>query len=97
MFGAVVSLGIRVASKLHKELPVHREQYRRYDQERGPSWRSSFVLQAVSWKKSSSNVLTWNQVFCELDRQSRVGQVQPTAKGPGIYAMSNLAASNSSI
>lgn len=41
--------------------------------------------------------LTWNQVFCELDRQSRVGQVQPTAKGPGIYAMSNLAASNSSI
>lgn len=41
--------------------------------------------------------LTWNQVFCELDRLSRAGQVQITAKGPGIYTMSNLAASNSSM
>ena len=29
--------------------------------------------------------LTWNQVFCELDRMSRDGQVRLTAKGPGLY------------
>lgn len=40
--------------------------------------------------------LTWSQVFCELDRLSRAGQVQPTTKGPGLYAVSSPAASNSS-
>ncbi len=33
--------------------------------------------------------LTWNQVFCELDRLSRAGQVRVTARGPGCYAVSN--------
>lgn len=33
--------------------------------------------------------LTWNQVFCELDRMSRAGQVQLTMKGPGHYAVSH--------
>jgi hypothetical protein len=39
--------------------------------------------------------LTWNQVFCELDRMSRAGQVQLTMKGPGLYAVSHLSACNS--
>ncbi len=41
--------------------------------------------------------LTWNQVFCELDRMSRGGQVRLMTKGPGLYAVSNPAASNSSL
>ncbi len=41
--------------------------------------------------------LTWNQVFCELDRMSRTGQVRLTTKGPGLYAVSSPAASNSSV
>lgn len=41
--------------------------------------------------------LTWNQVFCELDRLSRAGQVHLTMKGPGLYAVSNAAACNSSV
>jgi hypothetical protein len=36
--------------------------------------------------------LTWNQVFCELDRMSRTGQVRLTAKGPGLYAVTSAAA-----
>lgn len=32
--------------------------------------------------------LTWNQVFCELDRLSRAGQVRGTARSPGCYAVS---------
>jgi hypothetical protein len=31
--------------------------------------------------------LTWNQVFCELDRMSRSGEVRLTAKGPGLYTV----------
>lgn len=38
--------------------------------------------------------LTWNQVFCQLDRLSREGQVQLTMKGPGLYAVSNTTACN---
>ncbi|MBH0203998.1 MAG: hypothetical protein HP496_17290 [Nitrospira sp.] len=41
--------------------------------------------------------LTWNQVFCELDRMNRGGQVQLTMKGPGLYAVLNSAVRNSSI
>ncbi|NGZ11436.1 MAG: hypothetical protein CV088_19040 [Nitrospira sp. LK70] len=41
--------------------------------------------------------LTWNQVFCELDRMRRGGQVRLTMKGPGLYALSGTTASNSSI
>jgi hypothetical protein len=41
--------------------------------------------------------LTWNQVSCELDRMSRAGQVRLTTKGPGLYAVSSPAASNSSL
>ncbi len=41
--------------------------------------------------------LTWNQVFCELDRMSRAGQVKLTMKGPGLYAVSTSAAGNSSL
>ncbi len=41
--------------------------------------------------------LTWNQVFCELDRLSRAGQVRLTTKGSGLYAVSSQAASNSSL
>lgn len=33
--------------------------------------------------------LTWNQVFTELDRMSRTGQVRLTAKGPGQYAVTS--------
>ena len=40
--------------------------------------------------------LTWNQVFCELDRMSRAGQVQLTMKGPGLYEISGPTAGNSS-
>jgi hypothetical protein len=29
--------------------------------------------------------LTWNQVFLEIDRLSRTGQVRVTAKGRGVY------------
>lgn len=36
--------------------------------------------------------LTWNQVFCELDRMSRSGQVRLTAKGPGLYAVTSTTA-----
>lgn len=36
--------------------------------------------------------LTWNQIFTEVDRMCRVGQVRLTAKGPGLYvAMSTTA------
>jgi hypothetical protein len=41
--------------------------------------------------------LTWNQVFCELDRLSRAGQVQLTMKGPGLSAVSTTAGCNSSV
>lgn len=41
--------------------------------------------------------LTWNQVFCELDRLSRAGQVQLTMKGPALYAVSGTTACNSSM
>ena len=41
--------------------------------------------------------LTWNQVFCELDRLSRAGQVQLTMKGPSLYTVSSPAASNLSV
>jgi hypothetical protein len=41
--------------------------------------------------------LNWNQVFCELDRMSRRGQVRLTMKGPGLYAVSSTTACNSSV
>ena len=41
--------------------------------------------------------LTWNQVFCELDRMSRTGQVRLTLKGPGLYAVSSTTACDSSV
>jgi hypothetical protein len=41
--------------------------------------------------------LTWNQVFCELDRMSRAGQVRVTIKGPGLYVVSSATARNSSV
>ncbi len=41
--------------------------------------------------------LTWNQVFCELDRLSRVGQVRLTMKGLGLYAVSSPSVCNTSI
>jgi hypothetical protein len=31
--------------------------------------------------------LTWNQVFLEVDRLSRTGQVRVTATGEGTYAI----------
>jgi hypothetical protein len=31
--------------------------------------------------------LTWNQVFLEIDRLSRTGQVWVTAKGLGVYTV----------
>ena len=31
--------------------------------------------------------LTWNQVFLEVDRMSRTGQVCVTAKGQGVYTV----------
>lgn len=41
--------------------------------------------------------LTWNQVFCELDRLNRTGQVQLTMKGSGFYVVSSAAVCNSSM
>jgi hypothetical protein len=41
--------------------------------------------------------LTWNQVFCEIDRMSRSGQVRLTAKGPGLYAVTSTAPYNRSM
>jgi hypothetical protein len=35
--------------------------------------------------------LTWNQVFCELDRMSRAGQVRLTIKRPGFYSVTSAA------
>jgi hypothetical protein len=40
--------------------------------------------------------LTWNQVFCELDRMSRSGRLRLTTKGFGLYEVSNQAACRSS-
>jgi hypothetical protein len=41
--------------------------------------------------------LTWNQVFCELDRMSRSGQVRLTAKGPGLYVVTSTTPYNRSM
>ena len=41
--------------------------------------------------------LTWNQVFCELNRMNRAGQVRLTTKNHGLYAVSSPAAGNSSL
>ena len=40
--------------------------------------------------------LTWNQVFCEIDRMSRTGQVRLTPKSPGRYAVSRTISYNPS-
>ncbi|TKS61256.1 MAG: hypothetical protein EWM72_00743 [Nitrospira sp.] len=31
--------------------------------------------------------LSWNQVFCELDRMSRNRQIRLALKGPGLYTV----------
>jgi hypothetical protein len=36
--------------------------------------------------------LTWNQVFCELDRINRAGRVRLTPKGPGLYGVTHTTA-----
>jgi len=36
--------------------------------------------------------LTWNQVFCELDRINREGHVRLTPKGPGLYGVTHKTA-----
>lgn len=41
--------------------------------------------------------LTWNEVYCGLDCLNRAGQVRLTTKSSGLYAVSSLAASNSSL
>jgi hypothetical protein len=41
--------------------------------------------------------LTWNQVFCELERMSRAGEVRLTTKGPGLYAVSSTTTCDSSL
>lgn len=38
--------------------------------------------------------LTWNQVFSEIDRMSRTGQVRLTAKSRGLYGVSPAVACN---
>ena len=40
--------------------------------------------------------LTWNQVFSEIDRMSRTGQVRLTAKGPGRYGVSRTTSCDAS-
>lgn len=39
--------------------------------------------------------LTWNQVFCEIDRMSRGGQVRLIQKGSGLYTVTSTAGSQS--
>lgn len=39
--------------------------------------------------------LTWNQIFIELDRMSRAGQVRLTVKGPRLYVAMGTAACES--
>ena len=41
--------------------------------------------------------LTWNQVFCEIDRMSRTGQVRLTAKGRGLYGVSRAVSRDASV
>jgi hypothetical protein len=41
--------------------------------------------------------LTWNQIFCELDRMSRSGEVRLTAKGPGLYTVTSTTLYNRSM
>lgn len=41
--------------------------------------------------------LTWNQVFCELDRMSRAGQVRLETKGPGLYSVTSVVAREPSV
>ncbi len=41
--------------------------------------------------------LTWNRVFCELDRMSRMRQVRLTLKDRGLDAVSNLTAGDSPV
>jgi hypothetical protein len=36
--------------------------------------------------------LTWNQVFCELDRINREGHVRLSPKGPGLYGVTHKTA-----
>jgi hypothetical protein len=40
--------------------------------------------------------LTWNQVFCEIDRMSRTGQVRLTPKGLGRYGVSRTTSCDAS-
>lgn len=40
--------------------------------------------------------LTWNQVFCALDRLYRMGHVRLTAKGQGRYSIAHPRTGNSS-
>lgn len=40
--------------------------------------------------------LTWNQVFCEIDRLSRTGQVRLTPNGPGRYGVSRATSCDAS-
>jgi hypothetical protein len=40
--------------------------------------------------------LTWNQVFCEIDRMSRTGQVKLILKGRGLYEVSCAGSSHPS-
>ncbi|OQW32734.1 MAG: hypothetical protein A4E19_05090 [Nitrospira sp. SG-bin1] len=60
------------------------------------SWKSSFVPQVASSKKWFLSVQTWiwNQVFCELNRLSRGGQVRLTMKSTGLYAGPNPTSCN---
>jgi hypothetical protein len=38
--------------------------------------------------------LTWNQVFSEIDRMSRMGQLRLTAKSRGLYGVSPTVSCN---
>ena len=40
--------------------------------------------------------LSWNQVFCEIDRMSRTGQVRLTAKSRGLYGVSRAGSCDAS-
>jgi hypothetical protein len=67
-----------------------------FPRSRRKSWKSSSVPPGSSLDEITLECpdLTWNQVFCEINRMSRTGQVKLILKGRGLYEVSCAASSN---